>query len=518
MKNLLSLILLTASLSIFSQVPSYYNDVNLNQSNTNLKDALATKIISTHTVNLSYSPGVWEALKQSDLDPTNNSKVVLIYGYNDFDQNYVTDKTRSKDANGGSIGTQWNREHVYPKSLGTPNLRTSGPGADIHHLRPADIYFNGQRSSKKFIKGAGNARSISSGWYPGDEWKGDVARMMMYMYIRYGNQCLPRNVAIGMTNSSDNNMINLLLEWNVEDPVSNFEKNRNNAIADLQGNRNPFIDNPAFATQIWGGPQAENLFDNNVRNNASSSSSELNTDLFISEYMEGSSNNKAVEIANFTGSTVNLSEYSLKKASNGKGWSSTLPLKGQLNNRKLYVIANSNAASTIRNKAQKTDDNILSFNGNDAIGLFKGKVLIDLIGNPNSSSIFAKDKTLQRKPAIKSPNTNYTTSEWSVLSKDTFSGLGNHRVNSIRASKNITPTFPENFIANFYPNPAHNFIKIKMASDRKANFKIINSIGQEVLKGQINNATIDISNLENGMYFLKINDNQKVFTKKFIKK
>ena len=540
MKKLLLLFLLIVSLSVFSQVPSYYNDVNLNQSSTALKDALATKIINTHAVNLSYSPGVWDALKQSDLDPTNNSKVVLIYGYNDSDGNYVTDRTRSKDANGGSAGTQWNREHVYPKSLGNPNLGTSGPGADVHHLRPADISFNSQRSSKKFATGSGNAGDSAGGWYPGDEWKGDVARMMMYMYLRYGNQCLPSNVAIGSTSSSDNNMIELLLQWNVEDPVSNFETQRNPILEGIQGNRNPFIDNPAFATQIWGGPQAEDKFGNgggssdtqapttptnltasnitataanlswsassdniavtgydiykgatkiatsttnsynatglnastnytfsvrakDAASNVSASSSSVNittsagstsgtaSDLLISEYIEGSSNNKALEIANFTGATINLSSYSLKKASNGGGWTNTVNLSGQLQNGNVYVIANSSASTTIKNKAQLTETSVSSFNGNDAIGLFKGSALIDLIGNPNSSSTFAQDKTLQRKSTISSPNTSYTTSEWTILSKDTFSGLGSHSIDggtTTPPADTTAPSVPSNLTAN----------------------------------------------------------------------
>ncbi|WP_299158100.1 endonuclease [uncultured Tenacibaculum sp.] len=531
MKKLLPFILLIVSISVFSQVPPYYNDVNLNQTSTALKNALATKIISTHATNLSYTPGVWDALKQSDLDLTNNSKVVLIYGYSDSDGNYVTDRTRSKDANGGSAGTQWNREHVYPKSLGNPNLGTSGAGADAHHIRPADISFNSQRSSKKFVAGSGNAGNASGGWYPGDEWKGDVARMMMYMYLRYGNQCLPNNVAIGTANSSDSNMINLLLQWNAEDPVSNFEKQRNPVIQGLQGNRNPFIDNPAFATKIWGGPQAEDLFGNgggssdtqapsvpsnltassitensvnlswtaatdnvsvvgydvyrgttklgtatttsysatgltastaysfsvkakDAANNISAASNTVSittsstpssgtaSDILISEYVEGSSNNKALEIANYTGATINLSSYSLKKASNGGGWTSTLNLTGQLTNGKVYVIAHSSASTTIKNKAQLTNTSILSFNGNDAVGLFKGNTLIDLIGNPNSSSSFAQDKTLQRKSSVNSPNSNYTTSEWNVLSKDTFSGLGNHTFDGESISDTVAPTAP----------------------------------------------------------------------------
>ena len=113
---------------------------------------------------------------------------------------------------------------------------------------------------------SGNSGDVGSGnWYPGDEWKGDVARMIMYMYLRYGTRCLPSNVAIGTTNSIDSNMIDLLLEWNVEDPVSDFEKQRNTYHENTsnmyaQGNRNPFIDNPAFATSIWGGTQAEDFF------------------------------------------------------------------------------------------------------------------------------------------------------------------------------------------------------------------------------------------------------------------
>ena len=251
----------TEGFNIPSELATYYNDVDFSLTGASLKDELATKITSTHATFLSYTPGVWEAVKKSDLDPTDDSKVLLIYGYDDNDGNYVTDRSRRKNENGGDAGSEWNREHVYPKSLGNPNLGTQGAGSDAHHLRPCDITFNSQRSNKKFATGSGNAGSVSNGWYPGDEWKGDVARMMMYMYLRYGNQCLPKNVANGSVASSDSNMINLLLEWNEEDPVSEFEKNRNNVIADEQGNRNPIIDNPYLATVIWGGNSAENTWE-----------------------------------------------------------------------------------------------------------------------------------------------------------------------------------------------------------------------------------------------------------------
>lgn len=249
----------SGSFNIPSELSEYYKDVDFTLTGSSLKDVLATEIIDSHTTFLDYTPGIWNVLKQSDLDPTDNTKVVLIYGYDDTDGNYVTDRTRSKDANSGNTG-DWNREHVFPKSLGTPDLGTSGPGADAHHLRPSDVSFNSQRGNKLFATGSGNAGDVSGNWYPGDEWKGDVARMMMYMYLRYGSQCLPKNVAVGSVVASDSNMVDLLLEWNAQDPVSDLEIQRNNIVANEQGNRNPFIDNPYLATVIWSGNEAENTW------------------------------------------------------------------------------------------------------------------------------------------------------------------------------------------------------------------------------------------------------------------
>ncbi len=501
----------------FGQIPTYYSNVNLNLSGAALKNELSAKVINTHTNFLSYTPGVWNALKQTDLDPSDSSKVLLVYGYNDTDGNNNTDRTRSVNNNGGSSG-DWNREHVYPKSLGNPNLGTSGPGADAHHLRPADTQRNSSRGSRKFGDGNGNSGANNQGyWYPGDEWKGDVARMMMYMYIRYGNRCLPKNVGVGTTTSNDSNMLNLFLEWNAEDPVSQLELQRNPVLENLQGNRNPFIDNPAFATQIWGGPQAEDRFGNiggndmqaptnpsnllagnttqttttlswnpssdnvgvtgydiykngslqgtfntttynvtgllvnttysffvrarDAAGNISGVSNTVNvttqsttpggdaTELFFSEYIEGSSNNKALEIANFTGASVNLSGYSIKRQTNGSGsWSAAVSLSGSLTNGQVYVVANNSASTTVKNKADLTTSaSAMTFNGNDPVGLFKNGVLIDIVGTFNGgSSNFAKDVTLRRKSNVSSPSTIYAISQWVSFSQNTFVDLGEH--------------------------------------------------------------------------------------------
>ena len=260
MKKLLFLFFLGIVGPVFGQIPAYYDPVDLGLTGLALRDELGDHVTATHTDPTSYSE-VWDVLKLADLDPTNASNVLLMYGYNDDDGSVINDRTRDKDANGGSPG-EWNREHVFPKSLGSPDLGTSGPGSDPHNLRASDVQMNGDRGNRQYADATGNAGTVGSYWYPGDEWKGDAARIIMYMYIRYESRCKPNAVAIGSTNAIDPQMVNILLEWNAEDPVSEHEDDRNNAIYTAIGNRNPFIDNPYFATLIWGGTAAEDRWGN----------------------------------------------------------------------------------------------------------------------------------------------------------------------------------------------------------------------------------------------------------------
>ncbi len=270
MKKIYSLVLIiTATISLGQNgapASPYYNGFNWTQTGTNLKNALANKIISTHVNELSYSQ-VWNALKIVDLDPTNASNVLLIYGWEDgFDGDVTNDRSRDKNMNGGAVG-EWNREHVFAQSLGNPDLGQAGPGADAQMLRACDVQRNGTRGNRKFATGSGDSNSVGINWYPGDEWKGDCARIIMYMYLRYGDQCLPTYVFTGSPVASDANMLDLLLQWNAEDPVTQYEDTRNTYLGNAnnsfgQGNRNPFIDNPYLATVIWGGPVAQNRWPN----------------------------------------------------------------------------------------------------------------------------------------------------------------------------------------------------------------------------------------------------------------
>lgn len=270
-KQILFLSISLYSIFILAQ-ESYYDDVNLNLTGISLKEALATKIITTHTNNLSYTPGIWNAVMVTDMNPIDNSEVLLIYGFeNGSDSNSTNDRERNINDNctSNSCVGLWNREHVYPTSLATPDLDQDGtngpPYADAHNLRPCDSQRNSSRGNKKFIAGSGNSGATGTGWYPGDEWKGDVARIIMYMYLRYDERTLPSNVGFGSNSDTPDDMIDLFLQWNADDPVSTIEKQRNpyhenTSNSDAQGNRNPFIDNPRLATRIWGGPEAEDIW------------------------------------------------------------------------------------------------------------------------------------------------------------------------------------------------------------------------------------------------------------------
>lgn len=243
---------------IWAQQP-YYNNVDLTLTGQDLYYALQQKI--EYAGNGHTYGDMRDMLKIIDEDPNNSNKVLLVYGYNDNDGNCMTDRSRNKSNFGGG-NCQYNREHVFARSNANPSMGSASNGssgivADPHNIRASDTKMNSSRGNRKMGDASGNARVLSSGlFYPGDEWKGDVARMMMYMYTRYGNRCLPSLNGSGALQSGTD-MLQIYLQWNAEDPVNDYEDARNPYLEVAYGNRNPFIDNPYLATLIWGGPPAQ---------------------------------------------------------------------------------------------------------------------------------------------------------------------------------------------------------------------------------------------------------------------
>lgn len=156
-----------------------------------------------------------------------------------------------------------------------------------------------------------------------------------------------------------------------------------------------------------------------------------NADLFISEYVEGSSNNKYIEIYNPTNETIDLSSYSLDLNTNGgeswskdKGGFSSYELSGTIGAKSTIVYKHAEAAIF---EGEATTCGAANFNGNDPVGLFKNGTLIDIVGKfANGGADFAKDVTLRRKSNVTSPSSTYDASQWETLSKDDVSGLGSH--------------------------------------------------------------------------------------------
>ena len=147
--------------------------------------------------------------------------------------------------------------------------------------------------------------------------------------------------------------------------------------------------------------------------------------VILSEYIEGSSNNKAIEIYNGSGQIINLADYTLVQYTNGGPSEAKITLSGTIEPGKTFVIANSSANADIKGKAQQTTGS-LNFNGNDPVALKKGDEVLDIIGPVGSSTDFAKDTTLVRKTNVTAGSKTYEPSQWTSFPVDTLTDLGAH--------------------------------------------------------------------------------------------
>jgi len=222
--------------NIPSELVYYYSDLNLADNAEVSFEQLRNHTVKNHTTILSYGQR-HTYLYNADADLDNSDNVILMYtGESRYWQEYTSGTNAYQPQT-------FNTEHIYPQSKLSSELAVS----DLHHLRSADADVNSERLNYPYTSGSGAYKLINNdSWYPGDEWKGDVARMIFYLNVRYGETFI---------NVGD---LALFLQWNVEDPVSTFEEQRNSVIEAAQGVRNPFIDNPYLATLIWGGDTGEN--------------------------------------------------------------------------------------------------------------------------------------------------------------------------------------------------------------------------------------------------------------------
>jgi len=166
-------------------------------------------------------------------------------------------------------------------------------------------------------------------------------------------------------------------------------------------------------------------------------------DLFFSEYVEGSSNNKAIEIYNGTGNTVDLSNYSIELYSNGStDTTATHQLNGTLANKAVYVLVHPSANATLQEKAHE-NSTVTNFNGNDALVLKKGNQIIDTFYTVGQSETIAKDVTLTRKSHVTTGSNSFTLDEWQTHSIDTFNFLGTHSTSETQQQVEAVQSSPQ---------------------------------------------------------------------------
>jgi len=259
MKKILFLsALLFSFFAVRAQIPAGYYDSAQGLAGSALKTALH-KIIRNHTVR-SYSQ-LWTDFQTTDKDSTGNvwdmySNCIFVFG------------TNQDNGTGGTSECQfYNREHSMPNSWwgGTQDTMYT----DLFHLIPADKYVNNTRGNNCFGEVSSPTHTFGNGgkmgpcsfagysgtvFEPVDEYKGDFARNYFYLATRYENKISTWTSDMLAGNSYPvftTWAVNLLLKWSHQDPVSQKEIDRNNAVYGIQHNRNPFIDNPQWADSIW---------------------------------------------------------------------------------------------------------------------------------------------------------------------------------------------------------------------------------------------------------------------------
>ena len=619
MKILFVLTVLISTLS-FAQIPANYYDSANGLTGYALKSELKTITTNGHKSRtydqlydgdgISGSNGYIDTHSDIAVASGNNYEndgtILDMYSENPSgSDSYNFTHGNNQCGNQSSEGDCYNREHLIPQSSFNSALPMQ---SDIHTVIPTDGRVNNFRGSLVFgtvnspnwtsLNGSKRGTSAMSGYSgtvfePIDEFKGDIARALLYFAVRY-EDTVNGYTSFEMFDGSNDAVfftwaIEVLLDWHYNiDPVDQRERDRNNAAYNFQNNANPFVDHPEYASMIWNPvtdtevPTAatnlvasnptENSIDlswtagtDNVAvtsydvyvdgtnttstsntsititgltantefcftvfardaalNTAPSSNESCETtnpgtstpnELFISEYVEGSINNKAIEIANFTGNSVNLSAYTIARDVNSNGaYGAALQLTGSIQDGNVHVISRGNASAEILAVAdQLSSADAMSFNGDDPVGLFKNGTLIDIFGIFGGTNNF-ENATYRRKSTVTNPTTAFDLAgEWDAYPQDNINDLGEHQ-----EPLNVNTIYKNS--VTFFPNPVKsNQIFFNSLSSLKV--EIYTLKGQLILDTLLKDSTksIDISTLNLGLYIVKMTTNLGVMVKKLIR-
>ncbi|MCO5231925.1 MAG: endonuclease [Chitinophagales bacterium] len=336
MKNILLTIIACLNVFLVFAQGTYYNDLDSNKRCQELKNELSQKL-NKNVSTLSYDM-VYNFMSNYDLININGKDYIWdVYTYipSGAQQTLFFPGDKCSNDNAGSqVGKCWNREHVMPASWfsnATPMY------SDFHNLLPTDAYINSKRSNMPhattnstktlFPNGSiiGNSNIplvVGDVFEPIDEFKGDIARILLYMSVRYQTQFKEWiGTDFNKVKGTDDlkgyreDYLNMLISWHNQDPPSQKEKDRNNRIFSQQGNRNPFVDFPQFVEYIWQTSNCKavgihnfeqlevNLFPNPAKSQITLSSIfPTGQDYYISDIA-----GKTVQSGKFSQSSINIS-------------------------------------------------------------------------------------------------------------------------------------------------------------------------------------------------------------------
>lgn len=554
-------------IAVFAEIPAGYYSLAQNKKKDALKTALH-ELASPQKV-LKYGGGAgytWEGFYKADRNADGSvidmySNIVRYFnGYNSVADMHIEHSLPKSWWGGYEWNVYKDLFHLYP-SDGSTNMSKSNNPLGVVTGTPTKDNGVSKIGPASYPGYTGNV------FEPADEFKGDFARSYFYVSTIYedlapywDSPMMNKNTYPVWTPWA----IQLLRQWHQQDPVSIKEQLRQEAVYNIQGNRNPYIDYPDLVNYIWGSdttkvypfevetnayliaPKPGDKLDYDVilqgdsstkiitiegknitttvnvalKNNQpaffftprllqtnelmngisvpvvfcpATSGTFIDTlviqgggmsqsmniplkgkatkdfmvldavdqtpvgatlkwikyphvfgyhlkvyegalkagNLMISSYVEGSGYNKAIELYNGTGKTLDLSNYTLQKQSNGDGeFKAVYRLNGSLSNAQTFLVALNDSRNALKTTAQAVTDSIMSFNGNDAIALYQNGILVDMVGYADAGStlMWGVDKTFKRKSTVTHPSSSYNESEWDSYAIDYFSALGSHTI------------------------------------------------------------------------------------------
>jgi len=622
MKKLLLPVILISSY-FAAQAPAGYYDGTAGLTGYALKSKIHD-IISAKNINWNYSD-LTNYYNQTDLDkyydygPSNTTILLDIYSEIPTGPDAYEYTSANIIGSASAEGQGWNREHMMPQSTFYSNYPMY---SDLFYVVPTDARINQLRSNYPYgIAGSTiyytftNTSKIGNCAIPGmtytgrvyepiNEFKGDVARNLLYFAVRYEGKLGTFNFNNNTNPASDTNPLDgteerafdpayiaMLLQWNQQDPVSQREIDRNNEVYAIQKNRNPFIDNPAWVNAIWGqtpdtvAPQTPtnltvtqnsayfttlswapssstdvigyNIYqngtlvgatknttfsvdhltpstaytftvkaydngyllssDSNVASATTLASDIYAKDLMVTKYLEGTSNNKGLEITNKTGHPVNLSDYRLSiQFSSGSNYYFPAPyeLEGIVQNNETFVVLHPEAnfsCFTINQAKFVTAAPQMTYSGSQYVELRYKSATVDAIGisgTGNSSTL--GNVSLYRKASVNQPTTSFTLSEWDSYASNYCQNLG-----SLSTSDLIASHKEDEF--KIYPNPANENIFVSGKTEDIQSAQVLDFSGKVISTEKTpfkNKKNISVQHLSTGSYLLKLDDKIYPFIKK----